>query len=156
MSLILEPMTSERFVGWNDHLVASFAAEKVEAGNWAEEGAVERSARENAALLPDGVDTPGHDLFVAMLDGREVGWLWLFTDPALPAPEAFIYDIEVVESERGRGLGRELLEAAEAWCADHSIGVLRLHVFAHNTTAVSLYESSGFETTNHTMAKHIR
>ena len=149
-------MTSERFVTWNEHLVASYAQDKIDAGTWPEAGALERSARENDALLPQGVDTPGHDLFVATLDGREVGWLWLFTDAALPAPETFIYDIEIAEAERGRGHGRALLEAAEAWCADHSIGVLRLHVFAHNQTAVGLYESSGFETTDLTMAKHIR
>ncbi len=156
MSVILEPMTSEQFAGWNERLVVSYAQEKVDAGTWPEEGSVERSARENAALLPQGVDTAAHDLFVGTVDGREIGWLWLFTDPALVAPETFIYDIEVAESERGNGLGRELLEAAEAWCADHSVGVLRLHVFAHNTTAVSLYESSGFETTDLSMAKQIR
>lgn len=156
MTLTLEPMSAERFILWNEHLVVSFAQEKVEAGNWPEEGSVERAARENAELLPQGVATPGHDLFVAVVDGEEVGVLWLFTDPALPTPETFIYDIEVVEGRRGEGLGRELLAAAEAWCADHSIATLRLHVFAFNTTAVSLYESSGFEITNLNMAKQIR
>jgi ribosomal protein S18 acetylase RimI-like enzyme len=53
-------------------------------------------------------------------------------------------------------LGRELLTAAEEWCADHSIGRLKLHVFGTNTTAISLYESAGFETTNINMAKIIR
>jgi ribosomal protein S18 acetylase RimI-like enzyme len=156
MSLILERMTSERFVTWNEHLVASYAREKVDAGNWPEEGAVERSAKENAEQLPQGVATPGHDLFVAFVDGEEVGFLWLFTDPALSTPETFIYDIEVLESRRGEGLGRALLEAAEAWCADHSIGMLKLHVFGSNETAISLYESAGFETTNRNMSKQIR
>lgn len=156
MSVTLEAMTSERFVTWNEHLVTAYARDKIDAGNWPEDGAVERSARENAELLPQGVDTPGHDLFVGTVDGHEIGWLWLFTDPVLAAPETFIYDIEVADGRRGEGLGRELLEAAEAWCADHSIAVLRLHVFEHNTAAVSLYESAGFDTTNRNMAKHIR
>lgn len=154
--MILQPMGAERFVTWNEHLVASFAQDKIDAGSWPEEGALERSARENAELLPQGVATPGHDLFVALVHGDEVGFLWLFTDPTAVTSESFVYDIEIVEGRRGEGLGRALLEAAEGWCADHSIATLRLHVFCHNETAISLYESSGFETTDITMAKQIR
>ncbi len=148
-------MSPERFISWNKRLIVEFATEKVDSGNWPAEGALERSARENARDLPQGLDTPGHDIFVGLVDGVEVGVLWLFTDPALKTPETMIYDIEVDETRRGEGLGRELLSAAEEWCADHSIGLLKLHVFAHNSTAVSLYESAGFEATNINMAKQI-
>ncbi|MCW2769538.1 MAG: family N-acetyltransferase [Aeromicrobium sp.] len=154
--MILVPMSAERFGPWSAQLVVSYAREKVDSGSWLEDGAIERSRREQADLLPDGVDTPGHDLFVGTVDGQAVGVLWLFTDPDLTVPETYIYDIEVWPPHRGRGLGRELLEAAEGWCADHSIGVLRLHVFANNETAIGLYESSGFETTSLTMGKTIR
>ncbi|MEJ7633234.1 GNAT family N-acetyltransferase [Aeromicrobium sp.] len=156
MTVTLEPMTAERFVSWREHHVAAYAEEKVASGNWPAEGAAERAAKENAELLPQGVETPAHDLFIGVVDGREIGFLWLFTDPAPAAPEISIYDIEVVEGQRGKGYGRGLLEAAEGWCADHSIAVLKLHVFGFNTTAISLYESSGFETTNVAMAKRIR
>jgi GNAT superfamily N-acetyltransferase len=149
-------MSPERYVSWNERLIVEFAKEKVDSGNWPSEGALERSAKENARDLPQGLDTPGHDIFVGLVDGEEVGVLWLFTDPALKTPETMIYDIEIVEQYRGKGLGRELLTAAEEWCADHSIGLLKLHVFAKNTTAVSLYESAGFEATNINMAKRIR
>ena len=156
MSLSLHPMSPERYVTWQEHVVAAYAQEKVDAGNWPAEGALERSARENAADLPQGLDTPGHDIFVGLSDGEEVGVLWLFTDPALDVSTTMIYDIEIGEPHRGKGLGRELLTAAEEWCADHSVGVLKLHVFANNTAAVSLYESAGFEATNINMAKQIR
>ncbi len=149
-------MTPERYVSWNERLIVEFAKEKVDAGNWPAEGALERSAEENKQNLPQGLATAGHDIFVGLLDGEEVGVLWLFTDPALTTPETMIYDIEIAEQHRGKGLGRELLTAAEEWCADHSIGVLKLHVFATNTTAVSLYESAGFEATNINMSKIIR
>ena len=149
-------MSAERYVSWNARLVSEFAKEKVDSGNWPAEGALERSAKENARDLPQGLDSPGHDIFVGLVDDQEVGVLWLFTDPALKTPETMIYDIEIAEEQRGKGLGRELLTAAEEWCADHSIGLLKLHVFAHNTTAVSLYESAGFEATNINMAKVIR
>ena len=148
-------MSAERYVSWNERLIVEFAKEKVDSGNWPAEGAVERSAKENARDLPRGLGTTGHDIFVGLVEGEEVGVLWLFTDPQPQVPETMIYDIEIAEEHRGKGLGRELLTAAEEWCADHSIGVLKLHVFGHNTTATNLYESAGFEITNLNMAKRI-
>lgn len=151
----LEPMAADRFVDWNERLVAHYAQEKVESGNWPAEGALERAAKENAELLSQGVETPAHDLFIGLVDGQEIGVLWLFTDPALTVTETFIYDIEVAEQHRGKGYGRGLLEAGERWCVEHGITMLRLHVFGSNTTAIGLYETSGFEVTNLNMAKRI-
>lgn len=149
-------MTAERYVSWNERLIVEYAKEKVDSGNWPAEGALERSAKENQRDLPQGLDTPGHDIFVGLVDGEEVGVLWLFTDPQLKVSETMIYDIEIAEEHRGKGLGRELLTAAEEWCADHSIGLLKLHVFGHNTTAISLYESAGFKPTNTNMMKTLQ
>ncbi|AWB91843.1 GNAT family N-acetyltransferase [Aeromicrobium chenweiae] len=156
MSLTLQPMNAELFASWMRHVMGWYAQGKVEAGSWPEDGAVERALRENAEQLPQGLDTPHNDFFVGTVDDREVGYLWLYTDPAQTPPATAIQAIEVLEGERGQGLGRELLEAAEGWCADHSIQTLRLHVFGRNTTAINLYESAGFETTNVLMAKTIR
>ncbi|MCW2748995.1 MAG: family N-acetyltransferase [Aeromicrobium sp.] len=148
-------MSAERYVSWNEALVASFADEKVKAGNWPTEGALERAVAENANELPDGLDSVGHDIFVGTVDGQEIGFLWLFTNPALAVPETFIYDIEVRAEHRGKGYGRGLLEAAERWCTEHGVVTLRLHVFGFNTPAINLYESAGFEITNLNMAKRI-
>lgn len=152
----LEPMSAERFVSWNSRLIEVFAEEKVKAGNWSAEEALERSTAENAQELPDGLDSVGHDIFIGTVDGQEVGVLWLFTDPALEVPETAIYDIEVAADHQGKGYGRGLLEAAEGWCAIHGVALLRLQVFGFNTTAINLYRSAGFETTNIRMAKRIR
>jgi GNAT superfamily N-acetyltransferase len=148
-------MTAERYISWKSELIASYADEKVKAGNWPADGALERSEAETAKQLPDGLETAGHDVFVGMADGQEIGFLWLFTDPALAVPETFIYDIEVRAEHRGKGYGRGLLEAGERWCAEHGVPTLKLHVFGFNTTAIKLYESSGFEVTNLHMAKQI-
>ena len=149
-------MTRDRYLAWNERLIVEFAKEKVDSGNWPAEGALERSVRQNKQDLPEGLATPGHDILVGRAGGEEVGVLWLFTGPQREVPETVIYDSEIVEAHRGKGLGRELLTAAEEWCADHSVGLLKLHVFAKNTTAVSLYESAGVEATNINMAKQIR
>ena len=155
MTVTLEPMSAERFVPWTEQQIRDYAQEKVEAGVWAEEDALASSAAEQAELLPDGLDTAGHDIFVATVDGVEVGNLWLFTNPATRVRETFIYNIEVDEAHRGKGLGRALLTAAEQWCAAHGATAVRLNVFSFNTTAISLYESAGFVPTNMNMMKRI-
>ena len=148
-------MPEEYFAAWNERLVGEYAREKVEAGLWTEEHALELSRAEQAAALPAGLSTPGHDLFVGVLDGEVVGHLWLFTDPRQPVRDTFIYDIEINESHRGRGLGRALLTAAEAWCAEHGSSSVRLNVFAPNFTARALYESAGYVPTSTHMMKRI-
>jgi GNAT superfamily N-acetyltransferase len=155
VTVTLQPMSAERYASWIEQLISSYAAEKVKAGNWPTAGSLERSAKETVELLPDGVATAGHDVLVGIVDGEEIGFLWLFTDPALTPRETFIYDIEVAAERRGKGYGRGLLEAGERWCAEHEVTILKLHVFGFNTTAIKLYESSGYETTNINMAKRI-
>lgn len=155
MSLTLQPMSAEHYAEWNEQLIVSYAREKVEAGVWTEEHALELSRAEQRTTLPEGMQTPGHDLFVGIVDGEVVGNLWLFTDPGQPVRSTFIYDIEVYESHRGRGLGRALLQAAEQWCAENGSTSVRLNVFAPNKTARALYESAGYELTSMHMMKRI-
>jgi GNAT superfamily N-acetyltransferase len=155
MDVTLEPMAADRFVQWREREIIEYAKDKVKAGVWPEAGAMEASAAEVASLLPDGLETSGHDIFVGVAEGAEVGQLWLFTDPEALARETFIYEIAIDEQHRGKGLGRGLLAAAESWCAEHGVTVVRLNVFAFNMTAISLYESSGYSVTNLNMMKRI-
>ena len=148
-------MSADYFVAWNERLVVEYANEKVEAGVWTEEHALDLSKAEQAESLPEGMQTAGHDLFVGVVDGEIVGNLWLFTDPKLPVQSTYIYDIEITEAHRGKGLGRQLLAAAEAWCGEHGSTSVRLNVFAPNKTARALYESAGYELTSMHMMKRI-
>ena len=51
----------------------------------------------------------------------------------------------VAASHRRQGIGRALLERTVEWARASGISKLELHVFAHNTPAIALYESFGFE-----------
>ena len=148
-------MSADRFVSWNTALIASYAEEKVKAGNWPEEGSLERSAAECAKELPDGLGAVGHDIFIGTVNGEEIGFLWLFTNPELKLPETFIFDIEVSAEHQGKGYGRGLLEAGERWCVERGVTAIKLHVFGFNTTAIKLYETSGYEVTNLNMTKRL-
>ncbi|MFG1952621.1 GNAT family N-acetyltransferase [Micromonospora sp. NPDC048830] len=56
-------------------------------------------------------------------------------------------------AHRGRGHGRRMIPLAEAEVGRLGHDQLGLNVFAHNTRAIRLYESLGFEVTNQQMRK---
>jgi GNAT superfamily N-acetyltransferase len=59
--------------------------------------------------------------------------------------EAFVDELFIAESHRGRGLGREALEIAEAWCREAGVHALHLEVERHREPALELYRRRGFE-----------
>ena len=59
--------------------------------------------------------------------------------------EAFVDELLIAQSHRGRGLGREALELAEAYCREMGVNALHLEVERHRETALELYRDRGFE-----------
>jgi ribosomal protein S18 acetylase RimI-like enzyme len=68
---------------------------------------------------------------------------------------AYLYEIEIDEAERGRGLGRAAMEAFEREAARRGLAELELNVFGGNTVARSLYQSLGWRETAVHMAKRL-
>lgn len=77
---------------------------------------------------------------VAERGGRIVGQITLF-----PSDEVAEFGMFVDASERGRGLGRRLLDAGEMLARERGYSSLELEVYAHNDAAIALYRSGGFE-----------
>jgi len=141
----LDPMTEVEFdVFFRDEPV-SYAAERAAAGEPPD--LAERIAREQLAeLLPDGRHSPEQHLFTARQDDEPVGHLWLATG----RPTLFVYDVVVREGLRGRGLGREVMVAGEAWARGQGAIGVGLNVFAQNLAARRLYDGLGCRVTeNH-------
>lgn len=59
--------------------------------------------------------------------------------------EAFVDELYIAESHRGRGLGAEALEVAEAYCREAGVNALHLEVEGHREQALELYRRWGFE-----------
>jgi ribosomal protein S18 acetylase RimI-like enzyme len=59
--------------------------------------------------------------------------------------EAFVDELFIAESHRGRGLGRDALDLAEAYCREMGVNAMHLEVERHRETALELYRRSGFE-----------
>jgi GNAT superfamily N-acetyltransferase len=138
----LRPMSGVEFDVFFEHLVDNFAATLVEAGV-SPEAAARRSAEQTATLLPSGLDSPGMAFFTGWVGDTTVGVLWLDVSHSM----VFVYDVEVLESHRGKGYGAALMNAAALWSRDHGHPALGLNVFAHNPVAKSLYDKLGYEVT---------
>jgi ribosomal protein S18 acetylase RimI-like enzyme len=147
-------MTDDEFAAYRVQMVDGYAVEVARSkGLSAEDGRAD-AERQTAGLLPDGRATAGQLLFVAIdADGATVGTLWLSTTAPGGVNGAWIYDIEVEASQRGKGYGREVMVLAEQQCRQRGLASLRLNVFGSNLVARRLYESLGYEITSQTMAK---
>jgi GNAT superfamily N-acetyltransferase len=68
--------------------------------------------------------------------------------------DAFVDELYVLPSARGRGLGTEALALAEELCRDAGVRALHLEVEFENSEAKRLYARSGYyEHTRHLMTK---
>lgn len=150
------PMTADEFATFRAELIARYAADKAEAGNWPADQAGALAARQVDGLLPQGAGTAGMLLLIAETPAHErVGHVWVQLRSPEAGGEAWIFDIEVEPAQRGKGHGRALLAAAERETAAHGVPTIGLNVFGANVVARDLYESSGYEITSMQMRKHL-
>ncbi|MFF0113204.1 GNAT family N-acetyltransferase [Streptomyces prasinus] len=144
------PMTDAEFGPWSVRSEAEYTR------GWIERGVPEaearaKTAKDHAALLPDGRASKGMLFSVLEHEGTPVGTLWL----ALRAEQAYVFDVEADAAHRGRGHGRALMLLAEAQSIAAGKRAIGLNVFAGNTPAERLYASLGYGTTRYAMYKHL-
>ncbi|GAA2308270.1 GNAT family N-acetyltransferase [Streptomyces kunmingensis] len=143
-------MTEAEFGPWLAQAEERYAHTVVERGATPQEARA-KAERDHAALLPEGIATPDVLLSVLEHDGEKVGTLWL----AQRSDGAYVYDVEVAPGHRGRGHGRSLMLLAEADSIAAGATRIGLNVFAGNTAALRLYESLGYEPTQHHLYKQL-
>lgn len=68
-----------------------------------------------------------------------------------PARVAFVDSLGVPEAWQGRGAGRALMNAAEAWAREHGAERLHLNVWEFNEGAIAFYERLGYVTFSRNM-----
>lgn len=100
-------------------------------------------------------------LFVAEMDGRVVGFAAVLgrVEPEAPdqeqAAHAYVSDLVVLPGFRSRGLGRRLLDAAEALAREVGTRRLEIGVLAKNPEAARLYRDFGFVDFRISMTKRL-
>lgn len=147
MPLRLVEMDADDFARRRPPLVANYARAITTARRLTPAAAAAEAERDVAERLPRGPATRGELLRKALLDGTEVGWIWVsLPGPGGPDP-AWISDVEVDPEFRSRGYAHAIITAAEAELVALGVPALGLNVFGDNDTARRLYERLGFEVT---------
>lgn len=97
------------------------------------------------------------DFLVSVNDGAVMGFAFV-EEEKTPSYNclvchkyAYLSDIMVRNSFRGKGIGTALLKAVKQWAKDRSLEYLELNVLSNNVSAIRMYEREKFRNTNQTM-----
>jgi ribosomal protein S18 acetylase RimI-like enzyme len=90
---------------------------------------------------------PDHALLVATIDGdRPIGWIHVCVVPLLMSdPFGEIWGLVVDVEHRGRGVGRRLMDVAEAWARERGLTMMRLSSRHQREGAHRFYERLGYQ-----------
>lgn len=151
MHVDIRPMDEAAIGRWLDRARAAYVADLIASGIG--QAAASRTATEQeTAAFPDGRPANGHVLFDVVVDGDEVGHLWI--GPRAPDDDDhwWVWDIEIDEAWRGRGVGRAAMQLAEREARGRGCIEIGLTVIADNP-ARRLYESLGYREASVRMRK---
>lgn len=150
----LVPMTEAQLADYLLRAIPAYARDKVASGQWTESEALARSRKNYAELLPEGVATPDHHLYV-MHDEQAVvvGELWIGGHEQAGRRVAFVYDVAVHPEHRRKGHAERAFQALEGVVRSLGLAGIGLHVFGHNAAARALYLKLGYLETNVNMFK---
>jgi GNAT superfamily N-acetyltransferase len=95
---------------------------------------------------------------VAEEDGAILGTIFVntHTDYFTKATVAYVEVLAVAEAAAGRGIGRALMGATEAWAREKGFGRVELAVFANNRRARAFYEHLGYSAETMRYVKPVR
>ncbi len=82
------------------------------------------------------------ETLVYILNDKMIGYVMLLFHSGISM--ARLYSLALDPDSRGKGIGRELMQAAEQTALSHDCIILRLEVRADNTSAIRLYQQQGY------------
>jgi ribosomal protein S18 acetylase RimI-like enzyme len=114
---------------------------------------------EEEKVIREMIEDPDHDIVVASIENKIVGFLSVVTetcsDDLIQAPYSDLEYIEVDPQYQGKGIGKTLMKEAEKIAQAKGHSLLSLQVWETNINAKSLYLKNGFQPIIHTMIKKI-
>lgn len=84
---------------------------------------------------------------------EEVGGIWFTINPE--KEKAFIYQILIEETHRGKGYGKAAMHQLHEFCKTQNIKKIGLSVFGWNTLAFELYKKLGYKIVQVAMKKDL-
>ena len=150
MNITIEEFTQADYDGYLNYAIDSYAEANVKSGRWTMETARSEAQKQFDSLLKDGLKSKGHVFWKICLDGKKVGDFWFYRNPEEPG-RIFVYDVMIVKEYQGQGIGTFSFSIIQKRLKALGVSKIGLHVFAHNTGAIRLYERLGFKYTSHNM-----
>lgn len=151
----LRPITAEEFPAFVAVSKAGYAEGIEVHGGQTREAAQEKAEADFPAVLPLGLETPGHLIFIVEADGAAVGRLWLAEREMAGRRVLYVYDVSIDPEQQGRGYGRVAMRLAEDEARARDIDRIELNVFGGNEVARGLYRSLGYVETSAQMRKDL-
>jgi GNAT superfamily N-acetyltransferase len=122
-----------------------FVDDLVESGV-ALEQAEAHATRSLERMFPDGIPAEGHEVFAVEDEGRVVGALWIGPPPDDAQDVLYVWDITVVETERGKGIGTATMLQAEQEARRRGCRAIALSTREGNAVARHVYGKLGYIT----------
>jgi ribosomal protein S18 acetylase RimI-like enzyme len=113
--------------------------------SWRDPGAVLAAVHGWVSGWADKAGDADRAFFVAVAGGRIVGLVSVCEQAHFSGQlDAYVGELVVARSWQGRGIGSELMRAAEGWAAGRGLSFICLDTGADNGPARGLYSSLGF------------
>jgi ribosomal protein S18 acetylase RimI-like enzyme len=155
-SMKIKLMSETEYNIWAPRSRASYAADKMRANSLTQEEAEKTAQDDFNRLLPDGRNSKDNFLFSAKDEcGNILGFIWFCVRGAEGNRRAFICDVIIEEQHRGKGYGKQMMLLVEQEAKKEGLNRIGLHVFGFNDTAIRLYQSLGYATTDLVMEKSL-
>lgn len=154
-SIRLRPISAAEFPAFVAASKAGYAEGIEVHGGQTHQAAQQKADADFPAVLPLGLETPGHHIFIVEGDGAAVGRLWLAERDLGGRRILYVYDVSIDAEHRGHGYGRAAMRLAEAEARALRIDRIELNVFGGNDVARGLYRSLGYVETSAQMGKDL-
>lgn len=151
----LRPITAAEFPAFVTASKTGYAEGIEIHGGQTHEAALQKAEADFPAVLPLGLDTPGHFIFIVEANGAAVGRLWLAEREMAGRRVLYVYDVSIHPEHQGHGYGRAAMRLAEDEARRHGIDRIELNVFGGNDVARGLYRSLGYVETAAQMRKDL-
>jgi GNAT superfamily N-acetyltransferase len=145
----LAPLGDEEYRQFAAAQVVEYARQMVNGGDARPDQGELLAQSQLWPLTDDRLRGHGHDFWKAVTpDGARVAWVWIAPAPGFVGAHhldvRWLSQITVEEKERGRGVGRAVMQALEAALVAAGVTELWLRVYDWNVAARGLYASLGF------------
>lgn len=150
MNISIEDFAQADFDEYMDYAIDEYAESHIKTGAWTKEEAKTKSKKQYDYLLKDGLKSEGHVFWKASLDEKKVGLFWFHRNPKSPE-SIFVYDTRIDKEYQNQGIATFSFKIIRDKLKALGVSKIRLHVFAHNTGAIRLYERLGFEYASYNM-----